>query len=239
MIKIAICDDLEEMVSILNKLVLNYIEIHHELAEITLYSQSRLLQYDIQEGKYFDLILSDIEMPYMDGMELARYIRTYLPEALIVFITSYLKYSVDAFELSIFRYIPKNSLKTRLPQVLRDAFRMIQLQSEQYYTICTATRLEKISLRKIIYIQREGKNAVFYLMDGSETRERKSLTQVHNDLNSTDFVYIDRGSIVNLSHIMTIRDGMIEIEDGSKIPASHARLELVKKELQKFWSEQL
>ena len=107
MIYIAICDDNEKTVEILKKKVMEFLKKSNEFADITVYTQSENLQYDIQEGKYYDLILSDIEMPNIDGMNLAAYVKRYLPEVLIIFITSHLKYAVDAFELSILDIYPK------------------------------------------------------------------------------------------------------------------------------------
>ena len=75
--------------------------------------------YDIQEQKHYDLILSDIEMPKMNGMELAGYIKSYLPQVFIIFITSHIKYAIDAYELSIFRYVPKNMITERLKPALK------------------------------------------------------------------------------------------------------------------------
>ena len=88
-------------------------------------------------------------MPNIDGMDLAAYIRKYLSEVLIIFITSHLKYAIDAFELSIFRYIPKNSIDSRLPHALKDAINMINIQADMYYTIQMPTRIEKIPYQKI------------------------------------------------------------------------------------------
>ncbi len=185
------------------------------------------------------MVLCDIEMPDIDGMRLSAYIRRHLPNTLIILITSHLKYAIDAFELSIFRYIPKNSLDIRLEHALKDAVNMIQLQADQYYTIKMPSRIEKIQYHRILYIQREGKNAVIVLMDGTSTKVRKSLSQVYNELNSKDFLYVDRGDIVNLSHIVRIKEGIVELEGGIRIPASHAKLEYIKERLNDFWGEQI
>ena len=75
MIYIAICDDNEKTVEILKKKVMEFLKKSNEFADITVYTQSENLQYDIQEGKYYDLILSDIEMPNIDGMNLAAYVK--------------------------------------------------------------------------------------------------------------------------------------------------------------------
>ena len=68
MFYIAICDDDKKSVNILKDKMSSVLKKINIVADISLYTQSQTLQYDIQEGKYFDLILSDIEMPHIDGM---------------------------------------------------------------------------------------------------------------------------------------------------------------------------
>ena len=235
MIYIAICDDNKKSVEVLENKVSAWLKENHKMAKVHTYTQSQMLQYDIEEGHHYDLILSDIEMPQIDGMDLAAYMKRYLPDVLIIF----MKYAVDAFELSIFRYIPKNMIGEKLPRALTDAVKMIELQENEYYCIQTAGRVEKISYKQILYICRQGKNAVFYLTDGKETKVRKSLSQVFQELNSEDFFYVDRGDIVNLAYIMNVRNSMIELKDGSRLPVSQGKLEEVKERLGKFWREQL
>lgn len=239
MIYIAICDDDKRSVEVLENKVSAWLRENNKRVEVHTYTQSQMLQYDIEEGQHYDLILSDIEMPQIDGMDLAAYMKRYLPDALIIFITSHLKYAVDAFELSIFRYIPKNMIGEKLSRALTDAVKMIELQENEYYCIQTAGRVEKIPYRQILYIYRQGKNAVFSLKDGKETRVRKSLSQVFQELKSEDFFYVDRGDIVNLAYVMNIRNSMIELKDGSRLPVSQGKLEEVKERLGKFWREQL
>ena len=62
MIYIALCDDNEKTAKILYNKVKLFLNKRGTIADITLYSQSQMLQFDIQDGKFFDLILSDIEM---------------------------------------------------------------------------------------------------------------------------------------------------------------------------------
>ncbi|HIT91288.1 MAG TPA: response regulator transcription factor [Candidatus Merdenecus merdavium] len=239
MIYIAICDDDNQLLNTIHKKVKSYLIEMKEIADVTTYTQSRNLQFDIEEGKHFDLILSDIEMPHVDGMELADYVKKFLPEVLIIFITSHLKYAIDAFSLSIFRYIPKNMLDTRLRQSLDDAFRWIKLQADKYYVIEMPTRVEKVSYNRILYIQRDGKNSAFILNDNSVTKVRKSLSQVFKELNSVDFIYVTRGEIVNLAYIMKIQDGVVELTNGERILASQSRLEEIKFKLSEFWEKQV
>ena len=137
-----------------------------------------------QIKKAFAVIL---EMPHIDGMELAGYIKKYLPEVFIVFITSHTKYAIDAFELSIFRYVPKSTLQMKLDHAVLDAVKLINGRSDQVYHIHMPSRVEKIPYEKILYMTREGKNTIIVLADGSRTHVRKNLATVVKELNSDEF----------------------------------------------------
>lgn len=235
MLKIAICDDSDDQVQKLHLVVSGFLEKNHEIAEISTYTHSSFLRYDIQEGKFFDLILTDIEMPQVNGMELAETIRHYLPYALVIFVTAYIKYAVDAFELSVFRYVPKDKLNEKLSQALLDAVQLLHMQAERYYTISEPSRFQRVPLRNILYIRREGKNSIFHLTDNSTVRERCSLAQVLAGLNSDDFIFSERGCIVNLIHIVSVHGNMIEMKNGAKLSISHARLKELKTNLYYLW----
>lgn len=239
MIRIAICDDSSQMIETLKQQVLTFMEQEKEPVSLQTYEKSELLKFDLQEWRQFDLILSDIEMPGVDGMELAGIIRTYLPEVVLIFVTSHMKYAVDAYEYGVFRYIPKNMLEERLRQALKDALQMIHMQTESCYRITQGSHMEKVSYRRILYIQKDGKNSVFTLKQGEVIRERKSLNQVYQELDPEEFVFVDRGCIVNLLHISLIRGDEVELDNGEKLPVSRGRLNETKVALQTLWSRNI
>ena len=57
MLYIAICDDDEKMIELVKTNIITLLKEKVLTAEITAYVQSREMQYDIQEGKFFDLVL--------------------------------------------------------------------------------------------------------------------------------------------------------------------------------------
>lgn len=238
MIKIAVCDDEKSLVSVNRNIVEDYIRDKKEVATIEEYSNGEFLLADVQEGIYFDLILLDIEMPHKNGMEIAPQIKKCLPNVLIVFVTSHLKYAIDSFALSIFRYVPKQELQPRLEQALHDAFHYIKLEQNDVYTIKTQTRLEKILLKDILYIQKSGKNAVIITFN-NQTKVRKSLSQVYEELNRNEFIYIDRGCIVNIIHIMQVKNGKVILKNGESLAVSRSHVQTTKQLINKFWGKEL
>lgn len=235
MVKIAICDDEEKSVLLHEKIVRECLQVERIGCDITTYTQSRNLLYDItDDGFFYDLILLDIEMPGISGMEIPQQLKSFLPNVRIIFVTSHTEYAIDAFELSIFRYVPKNNLEVKLAAAVTDAAKLIELEAGQEYTIQTASRMEKIPYKDIFYIQRDGKNASIISSVGI-AKVRKSLQQVFDELNTPEFIFVDRGCIVNIIHIMKISDGMVVLKNGEQLPISRSHLQEVKQKINQFW----
>ena len=234
-IKIAICDDEEKAVALHERIVKSCLQSQGIGYEITTYTQSRNLLYDItDDGFFYDLILLDIEMPGISGMEIPQQLKGFLPNVKIIFVTSHTEYAIDAFELSIFRYVPKNNLEVKLAAAVTDAAKLIELEAGQEYTIQTASPMEKIPYKDIFYIQRDGKNASITSSVGI-AKVRKSLQQVFDELNTPEFIFIDRGCIVNIIQIMKISDGMVVLKNGEQLPISRSHLQEVKQKINQFW----
>lgn len=240
MIKIAICDDEKQAVARHGELVESSLQACGIGYEITAYTRSENLLCDIaDDGFFYDLILLDIEMPGITGMELPEKIKPHLPNVKIIFITSHVEYAIDAFELSIFRYVPKSDLDKRLALAVVDAARLIELEADREYVVLAAGRMEKIPYRDILYIQRDGgKNAEIHSERGT-SKVRKSLQQVFEELNAPEFIYIDRGCIVNLLQIRKIHDGTAYLKSGGALPVSRSHLQEVKRQINRFWGARI
>ncbi len=235
MLRIAVCDD-ETAIAENNRAVLEAVLKELGVAgEITTYTDSRNLLYDITEDSFhYDLLLSDIEMPEISGMELAEKIKPFLPDIRIIFITSHIEYAIDAFELSIFRYVPKSDIEKRLPSAVKDAVSLINIEADKSYTIQLKGRFEKIPFRDILYIERDGKNAAINTAEGI-SKVRKSLQAVFDELNSEEFIFIDRGYIVNLIHVMQIKNSTAVLKNGTALPISRSHLQTVKEQINTYW----
>ncbi|MDE6622528.1 MAG: LytTR family DNA-binding domain-containing protein [Lachnospiraceae bacterium] len=239
MIQIAVCDDDESAVGAHKKAAEECLRQCGIAGEITTYTDSENLLYDITEDKfYYDLILLDIEMPGSTGMELAQKVKPFLSNVKIIFITSHIEYAIDAFELSIFRYVPKDDITRRLPGAIIDALKLIDLEEGKVYTIRTNSRLEKIPYKDIFYIERDGKYASI-TASGGVSKVRRSLQQVYEELGAEEFLYIDRGCIVNVIHIMQVKDGQAVLKNGVSLPVSRSHLQGVKEQINAYWGSNI
>ena len=186
-----------------------------------------------------DIVWLDIEMPGFSGMDVAGKIKPYLPDVKIIFITSHIEYAIDAFELSIFRYVPKYKRQVKLPAAVKDAIKLLTLEGGKVYAIQSAGRLEKIPYKDILYIRKEGKNAELIDEKGNVTKVRKSLQQVFDELGSEEFIFTDRGCIVNIIHVMQIKDSEAVMKNGEHLPVSRSHLQDVKLKINAYWGEHI
>lgn len=231
MINIAICDNnilfLDELISKVSE----YIHRNKLNCNILKYQNSNLLLFDMKEKHSFDLLLIDIEVSEISGIEIAKYAKSYLPNILIIFLSTRIEYIVESFELSIFRFIPKNLLDIKLDFALNNAISLIKIQWNDIYIIKNKRRYEKIFLKDILYIHKDGKNSIINLSNGTHTFVRKSLCEVYNEINTHDFIYIDRGCIINLNHVVKMEDGIVVINNEKCLQVSFSRINEVKKYL--------
>ncbi|MCQ2494623.1 MAG: LytTR family DNA-binding domain-containing protein [Lachnospiraceae bacterium] len=235
MIHVAICDDDPEMVAGHKQKVEECFKQLGSIGQITTYTSSDNILYDITEDeKFYDLVLLDIEMPGFSGMEVAGKIKPFLPNAKVIFITSHIEFAIDAFELFVFRYVPKQDMEKRLPLAISDAIRLLELEEGKSYTIQTNSRLEKIPYKDILYIMKDGKNAEITGV-GGVSKVRKTLQQVYEELGAEEFIFIDRGCIVNIIHVMQIKDGTAVLKTGENLAVSRSHLQDVKDQINAYW----
>lgn len=242
MIRVGLCDDDKILMEKMKLFVQDCYAQNQIFAKAECFRKGQELLYELEDGAQFDILLLDIEMPQMDGMELASKVKEFLPNVCIIFITSHMEYVLDAYELSVFRYIPKNDFQKRLTHALLDAAAMTEVQLRESYVIQNQNRLERIPLKHLAYIVHEGKNAVLVtnLTDKASGKEirykvRKTLQQVYEELNEKEFLFIDRGCIVNLSQIMSIKEESCILKDGTYLPVSQSRMQGLKEQLLEFW----
>lgn len=237
MIRIAICDDDLEMGKNISNIVLECCQKSDIMFQKALFQGSKELLYEVEDGAYFDIFLLDIEMPQMNGMELTEKLRTFLPDALVIFISSYSKYVFKSFKVQPFRFIPKAQIESMLPVAVNDVLRLVVAQEGKYIVAENKWTLEKISAKSIVYIWHREKYAYIEKTDGKNTKVRKTLKNLYEELPSGEFAWVDRGCIVNLQQIECITGAEVLLKTGIKLSVGLDRLTDLKRQVKGYWLE--
>lgn len=101
-----------------------------------------------------DVIISDIEMPFMDGLRFAEYINKFYPKIKIILLTAYKEftYAVQAVDYNVFRYVLKYEENQVILQAVQEAIIVIEKEMEtQKFISENKTFLVRNFLKELSY----------------------------------------------------------------------------------------
>ena len=209
-------------------------------ADISVYTDSRQLMFELDPGRRIDLMILDIEMPGVSGLEIAEYVKNTNPNCRIIFLTSYMNYAVDGYELEIFRFVPKPNGEARLRAAVADAANVIDLESKKSYLIERHDMCGMLPCKYILYITKSGKNSEIYHIKSKEPiKIRKPLSVVFEELDSEEFIYIGRGCIANMANVQSVDRHEWMCKNGDRVPISASLYAEIKEKLLDFWGRKI
>ena len=170
-----------------------------------------------------DILLLDVEMPGMNGMELAKTLRSRSETAQIIFITGFPDYISQGYDVSALHYL----LKPVEPEKL---FRTLNRAVERVIRDCRSIALETVDgtvivpLYEVRYLE-ACKNYVTVHAERDYT-VRRTLSDFSDKLDSR-FIKAGRSFIINLLWIKRVSKNEIELKNGEIIPIPKAAFETV------------
>lgn len=234
MLRIAVLDDEKEYIEKIESITEKYMSEQESAYDLKSYTDPKEFLMDLEEKEYFDLYLLDVEVPPITGLEAARKIRKSFSEPFIIYITNYVEYAVEAYEVNAYRYIPKNILDDKLPKAYEALFRQMNKMEEESLVIINNSKKVRIPHREIYYLRKEGKYTIIVHTRG-ENKIRKTLNEVLEELPSKSFLVIDRSYVVNLKHVMGMNKDQVRLRDETLLPVSKPRLQKVKEAIVLYW----
>lgn len=229
--KIAICDDEQNQIEYLMSMVDKWANKNRHIVEIKTYSSAKSFLFDYCNEKDFDILLLDIEMPEMNGVELAKAIRKENSTVQIVFITGYYEYFSDGFDVSALHYLIKPADERKLMPVLDRAVN--NLNYRQRSVLLTSPNGDvKVSLADIQYIESQNVYIEVHTVKGVY-RSRISLAKFAEQLDET-FIKVHRSYIVGLKHVKMISRTNITMVNGDTVPIARGMYDEAHAALIKF-----
>ena len=238
MLRVAVLDDEEVFCDVIKRKIYAIYEKLRVSVSVDAYHFGKELLYEVDDGAYYDIYLLDIGLPDMCGADLAQKLRNKAPYCYIIFLTAYPQFAIEGYGVKAYQYLLKDQWEEKLTLSLDEIQKEMNDCTEPSYRIVVGSKYEKIPIRGIYYIYKDGKNAVFKTKDGLSSI-RKSLSAVFEELPMEEFMYVDRGFIVNIQHIMKLKNKDVYLSNGEVLPVSRPQLESVKNKLNAYWREHM
>ena len=222
MLHIAVCDDESPVRESIVKALARYDKENSIDMEITEFASADSLLTSYPQN--VDLILLDIYMPGMDGMDAAKAIREFDPDVCIIFITTMYQRAIEGYKVRAFGFIRKPVSYEEFSHELGDAIRNIERarEKEHYITVKSSGRSYRIPVSRISFCEVRG-HYVSLCVDGEVKEYRCPIRELEEQLGGYGFFRCHASYLVAADAIQEIRQADILLKDGNIVPISQRR----------------
>ena len=207
MIRIAVCDDSREYIETM-KSYLSKLNIPRFDYDVFFTGEELVASYQNRSAHY-DVVLLDMEMNQINGIETANIIREFDDRVIIVFITNYSEYMKESFQCEPFRFLVKPLDYFDVQSV----FHAINQKLSKKRTVVTFDQNKtkvRLYCEDIIVCESQAhwiwihtKNEIFKVC--------QSLSEFHKLLDERIFVQVHKSFVINMQHIKLIKQGNISL----------------------------
>ena len=222
LIRICICDDRIDDLERLHDLVERFSAANPKYAISVRKFQSAYDLLDcIEEDCSFDIFFLDIILPHIDGIELAKKIRSRKEPCEIIFVTISKEYGVDAFGVHASNYIVKPIERKAFEEILGQTIEKLELHNKKPLIVKIKGGVRKIAASDIISIESFNRRRVITLLGQESIETSTTLAALYELLQDDErFFMPHRAFIINLEHISGIIGSEVLMNNGQRIPVS-------------------
>ena len=226
MIRIAFCDDNVQYINLLS----DYVK--KECDKILCDLEDFIIAPPFNKGQFLleyiknnpiDILFLDIDMPEIDGFEVAKILSQQYPEVKIVFISAYDNFVYNAFQFYPVAYLRKEHILEDLPKVLKRLIDKIHEPNRQIQLITTLGN-KIIDTNSITYIESSHNYYITHLIYGEQYCCRGTLSEIENILPSVNFFRIHSAYIINFDYIDRVLEKNYVIVNNVKLSIAQRRV---------------
>ena len=203
MIRVAIVEDEAEIREQLMGYVQRYTRQYGTAFEVKTFADGLEILEDYRP--VYDLILLDIEMKHLDGMETARRIRELDPDVMLVFITNMAQYAIKGYAVGALDYVLKPVPYFAFSQQLQKVEAQLRRRTRHYLAVPVEGGLRRLDTSRIYYIESEGHRVDFY------TEAPGALKALEEKLADRPFARCNSGYLVNLAQVQAVQQNTVEV----------------------------
>ena len=208
MIRVAIVEDEAEIREQLMGYVQRYTRQDGTAFEVKTFADGLEILEDYRPA--YDLILLDIEMKHLDGMETARRIRELDPEVMLVFITNMAQYAIKGYAVGALDYVLKPVPYFAFSQQLQKVEEQLRRRTRHYLAVPVEGGLRRLDTSRIYYIESEGHRVHFYTEEG-DFAAPGALKALEEKLADRPFARCNSGYLVNLAQVQAVQQNTVEV----------------------------
>ncbi len=230
---IAIIEDEEAMSNQLVSYFAKFGKDYNESFSFAIFSNAETFLKNYK--KEYSVVLMDINLPGMNGMECVKKLREIDDTVLVVFVTNLSQFAVDGYEVKAFDFVVKPISYYNFSLKLKRA--LSHLSSLNNYELIISTKDKKyfININQLIYIEIRNHTIIYHLVN-EEIKGSGTLKSLYTNLKKHHFAFCNQCYLVNLAFVKGIDDGFLLINN-EKIRIASSRKKSFMQELTAYIGE--
>lgn len=227
---ISICDDEPAQCSLLKKMAETWAQSRQVMIQTDVFQSAEEFLFK-EADRETEILLLDIEMGQMNGVELARKVRRENKEIQFIFVTGYMDYIQDGYDVEALHYLLKPVTEEKLFQVLDRAANRLQT-SGKVLLLSSHGDTVRIPLYEIRYLEVR-KNYVT-VHAGEDVEVKMTLSELEEKLDES-FCRTGRSFIINLRFVKRITKTEVILSDDTNVPLSRGMYEQVNQAMIRYF----
>ena len=228
--RIAICDDERTYIKKIENDI-NSLKTHENEFEFSEFESGEAFISGFSKDKY-DLIILDIEMNDLNGLQTAEFLRQIDKNVILIFMTSYDKFVYQGYEVNAFRYILKNQPEPIYLKQLSDTIQEYY-RNKKYIKVVDNDIEKELLTVDILYIEAYSHQIVIHTFN-KEYYQKGKLSDYEKMLEECLFVRSDKSVLINITNIDYIKKNQVFMKNGKILYVSRNHLEKITKAFLKF-----
>ena len=184
-----------------------------------------------------DILLVDVEMPLLDGIEATQALRGFDQKICIVFVTSFEQYAISGYRVGAYRYMVKPVAYNQFKDELAEAFAREWQNRRKLITVKTKEGLVRLEAHDVMYVETLRNHRVMLRCLGREVDASSSIATLEGQLEGRSFFRVHRAFLVNLAHARGYGAQSVTMADGVEVPLSKYKRREFKEAFARYMAE--
>lgn len=208
MYHIAIVEDEAEFRNQLTEYLNQYKEEHSLEFKVSVFTDGAEILENYQP--VYDMVLLDIEMPKVNGMDAAKQIRTQDENVVLMFITNMAGYAIHGYEVGALDFVMKPLTYYTFSMKLTRALKRAKLREQKAILLPVAEGVKKLELSEIFFVEGQSRMLYYHTADGDYV-VKGTMQSAENALAQYPFAKCNHWYLVNLMHVKEVRKNTVVV----------------------------